>query len=68
MGKKYTTRHASRRKVKQCSDHCDRILDHLADVSQAYTDTAKPVTAAMEELGSMTEMLKSLLLSVREKI
>jgi len=66
MGRKYTLRHATRRKLEGCAKLCDTINRHLADVAPAYEETEKERYEAMLEIGRIIDAARSLMLDLRK--
>jgi len=68
MGRKYTIRHATRRKLEGCAKLCDTINQHLADVASAYEEHEKERYEAMLEIGRIVDAARTLMLDLRKNL
>lgn len=68
MGRKYTLRHVTRRKLEGCAKLCDTINQHLANVAPAYEETEKERYEVMIEIGRIVDAARSLMLDLRKNL
>jgi len=66
MGRKHTVRHKTRRKLEQCSNLCETINSHLAEMAPYYEESEKDRYNAMLEIGRIIEAARQLLDGLRE--
>ena len=68
MGKKYTTRHKSRRKFEQAIDHLSKASLHIAQVAEWYEESGNISYDLMLAVGIIVAEATQLLSSLRERI
>lgn len=68
MGRKYTIRHSTRRKLEGCAKLCDTINKHLSDVAPSYEETETAIYEAMLEIGRIVDAARDLMLELRKNI
>jgi len=68
MGRKYTIRHATRRKLEGCAKLCDTINMHLSNVAPEYEEREKLIYEAMLEIGHIVDAARVLMLELRKNI
>lgn len=68
MGRKYTIRHATRRKLEGCAKLCDTINQHLADVAPSYEEHEKERYEVMIEIGRIVDAARQLMLDLRKNL
>jgi len=68
MGKKYTTRHAARRKLLHSIHLCDKINMHFADISGAYSENPMHILDALVEIGRIVEAARNLMVNLRDNM
>ena len=68
MGKKYTTRHKSRRKFEQVIDHLSKASLHIAQVAEWYEESAGPPYDLMLSAGVIIDEVVNLVSALRERV
>lgn len=68
MGKKYTIRHKTRRKLEGISNLCDVINQHLADIGSWYDKDHPEIVGWLLTVGTAVEELRKTILKIRDSI
>ena len=68
MGKKYTHRDRTRRKLSMCANCCNMLNDHLMDVAGPYETPNPDIFEAMLNIGGLAEKVRHLCLDLRDII